>query len=138
MRKENDTNFAPEQAMAAINAAHLLHPAMHFDHPRDVLTAEGIGKDEKRAILASWASDMSAIESMPALRRYPGMERIVSYDEILEALKALDRPDFDETKEASLSNAIPTDRRTRQRRWFTDFRVGSKRKGGPTKPTFDN
>jgi hypothetical protein len=90
MRKENTDNTAPEQAAAAISAAHLLHPASHFDHPRDVLAAEHVGRDEKRAILASWASDISAIESMPALRRYPGMETVVTYDEILEALKALD------------------------------------------------
>ena len=90
MRKENIDNTASEQATAAISAAHLLHPASHFDHPRDVLAAGHLGRDEKRAILASWASDMSAIESMPALRRYPGLETVVTYDEILEALKALD------------------------------------------------
>jgi hypothetical protein len=90
MRKESIDNTAPEQAVEAISAAHLLHPASHFNHPRDVLAAEHIGRDEKRAILASWASDISAIESMPALRRYPGMDNIVTYDEILEALKALD------------------------------------------------
>jgi hypothetical protein len=54
------------------------------------LAAEHIDKDEKRAILASWASDQFAIESMPILRHYPGTERAVSYDEILGALKALD------------------------------------------------
>ena len=52
----------PEQATGAISAAHLLHPAMHFDHPKDGLAANQIGNDEKRAILASWASDISAIE----------------------------------------------------------------------------
>lgn len=90
MRKESDNKSVQEQTVAAIGAAHLLHPELHFDHPRDVLAAEQIGRDEKRAILASWASDISAIESMPALRRYPGMERVVTYDEILDALKALD------------------------------------------------
>ncbi|MGR9256818.1 hypothetical protein [Rhizobium leguminosarum] len=76
-----------------MSAAHLLHPAMHFDHPYDVLMADNISKDEKRAILASWASDICAIESMTAWRRYPGTERIVSYDEVLAALKALDGSD---------------------------------------------
>ncbi|MEQ1409738.1 hypothetical protein ABK249_33080 [Neorhizobium sp. Rsf11] len=92
MRKENDSKSAQEQAMA-IGPELVLHPAFHFDHPSDVLAAEKIGSDEKRAILASWASDISAIESMPALRRLPGVERAVSFDEILDALKALDSTD---------------------------------------------
>lgn len=93
MRKGSDSNSVTEHAVATIGAAHLLHPAMHFDQPRDVLMADNISKDEKRAILASWASDICAIESMPAWRRYPGTERIVSYDEVLTALKALDGDD---------------------------------------------
>ncbi|ARQ57492.1 UNVERIFIED_ORG: hypothetical protein GGE64_001099 [Rhizobium etli] len=93
MRKESTSNSIEQQARAAISAAHLLHPAKHFSHPRDVLTATDISNDEKRAILASWASDIFAIESIPALRLYPGAERAVSYDEILEALKTLDKGD---------------------------------------------
>jgi hypothetical protein len=90
MRKENINSPVAEEATAAISAAHLLHPEKHFNHPQDVLAAEHIGTDEKRAILASWASDMFAIESIPTLRLYPGMEKAVSYDEILDALKSLD------------------------------------------------
>ena len=63
MRKERLENSIPEKAAAAISAAHLLHPAKHFGHPREVLAAVEIGKDEKRALLASWASDMFAIIS---------------------------------------------------------------------------
>ncbi|MBY5814003.1 hypothetical protein [Rhizobium leguminosarum] len=80
MRKDID-NALPEQASAAISAVQLLHPARHFNHPREVLAAEDIGKQEKRAILASWASDMFAIESVPALRHYPGTAEAVSLDE---------------------------------------------------------
>jgi hypothetical protein len=47
--------------------------------------------NEKRAILASWASDACAVEAAPASRRVPGSGRIVSVDEILEALRALDK-----------------------------------------------
>jgi hypothetical protein len=93
MRKESISNSIPENAPAAISAAHLLHPAKHFDHPRDVLAADGIGDEEKRAILASWASDIFAVESIPALRLYPGTDKAVSYDEIIEALKTLDKGD---------------------------------------------
>jgi len=90
MREENRNITLSRSAAAAISASELLHPAQHFNHPRDVLAAQYIDKDEKRAILASWASDQFAIESMPILRHYPGTERAVSYDEILDALKALD------------------------------------------------
>ena len=45
---------------------------------------------EKRAILASWASDASAIASCPALRAPEGLKAPVSIDAILEALCELD------------------------------------------------
>ena len=45
---------------------------------------------EKRAILASWASDASAIASCPALRAPDGLKAPVHIDEILQALCALD------------------------------------------------
>jgi len=106
MRKENTSNSAPAQATAAISAAHLLHPAQHFDHPRDVLTAADIDKDKKPAILASWVSGIFAIESIPALRLYPGTDKAVSYDEIIEALKV--PPELGLTKITSLrGGALP-------------------------------
>lgn len=90
MREDSDNIPISDEAVAAISVSALLHPAQHFNHPRDVLAARHIDKDEKRAILASWASDQFAIESMPILRHYPGTERAVSYDDVLDALKALD------------------------------------------------
>ena len=90
MREDSDNIAIGDEAVTAISVAGLLHPAQHFNHPRDVLAAQHIDKDEKRAILASWASDQFAIESMPILRHYPGTECAVTYDEILDALKALD------------------------------------------------
>lgn len=68
MRKESVSKAVKENATAAISAAHLLHPTQHFNHPRDVLAAHDIGDDEKRAVLASWASDIFAIESTPGFR----------------------------------------------------------------------
>ena len=49
-----------------------------------------ISLSEKRAILASWASDASAIASCPSLRAPEGLKAPVTIDEILEALCALD------------------------------------------------
>ena len=78
----------------------LLHPAQAFDHPCDVVGDADLTLGEKRAILASWASDACAVEAAPALRQVPGGRRIVSVDEILEALQSLD-------KKAS-AEAVPT------------------------------
>ncbi|WP_299112180.1 transcription antitermination factor NusB [uncultured Bradyrhizobium sp.] len=50
----------------------------------------GLTTAEKRAILASWASDASAIASCPSLRSPAGLKKPVSIDEILEALCELD------------------------------------------------
>jgi hypothetical protein len=47
---------------------YLLHPGTKFEHPRDVVSHSGLTLAEKRAILASWASDASAIASCPSLR----------------------------------------------------------------------
>src|SRR5271168_1596393 len=63
----------------------LLHPGTVFDHPKDVLADPSLSVSEKRAILASWASDASAIASCPALRAPEGLKAPVTIDEILEA-----------------------------------------------------
>jgi hypothetical protein len=68
----------------------LLHPGTVFAHPRDVVANASLSLSEKRAILASWASDASAIASCPSLRAPGGLKAPVSIDEILEALRALD------------------------------------------------
>jgi hypothetical protein len=69
----------------------LLHPAQAFAHPRNVVADPDLTVNEKRAILASWASDACAVEAAPALRCAPGSREPVSVDEILEALRDLDR-----------------------------------------------
>ena len=60
-----------------------------FRHPREVLT-RAIYEGEKRAILASWASDLLAVESRPTLRDPPGFDDPTCCTEMLDALKALD------------------------------------------------
>jgi hypothetical protein len=69
---------------------YLLHPGTRFEHPRDVVSHAGLTLAEKRAILASWASDASAIASCPSLRAPEGLKAPVTIDDILEALCALD------------------------------------------------
>ncbi|MFK4522147.1 hypothetical protein ABIF90_000128 [Bradyrhizobium japonicum] len=68
----------------------LLHPSTVFETPRDVVKHPCLTKAEKRAILASWASDASAIASCPSLRAPIGLKAPVSIDDIFAALRALD------------------------------------------------
>jgi hypothetical protein len=68
----------------------LLVPSRFFKQPDDVLANPDLDVQEKRAILSSWASDACAVESIPALRRPPGTEGTVSFDQIMDALRRLD------------------------------------------------
>jgi len=68
----------------------LLHPARAFRHPREVAADPDLTVNEKRAILASWASDACAVEASPELRQ-PDGGPLVHFDDILDALKSLDR-----------------------------------------------
>ena len=52
----------------------LIHPGTFYEHPRDVVADANLSLAEKRAILASWASDASAIASCPALRAPEGLK----------------------------------------------------------------
>jgi hypothetical protein len=67
----------------------LLHPAQAFDHPCDVVRDPDLTLNEKRAILASWASDACAVDSAPALRKPPN-GRVVTFDDVVDALRSLD------------------------------------------------
>jgi hypothetical protein len=67
----------------------LLHPAHAFGHPSEVVNDPDLALNEKRAILASWASDACAVEAAPQLRSAPrGCS--VRFDDIMEALRTLD------------------------------------------------
>ena len=91
----------------------LLHPGHAFAHPSDVVGDPDLSLNEKRAILASWASDACAIEAAPELRSAPH-GNTVRFDDVMEALRALDR-----------QSALSTDqyrRVPRQRRMFRKTR----------------
>lgn len=74
-----------------LNLDSLLHPAAAFGHPKDVVNDPDLTLNEKRAILASWASDACAVEAAPALRRAPDGKATVRFDDVIEALRELDR-----------------------------------------------
>ncbi len=94
--RKTETNFD-------INA--LLHPAAAYEQPMDVLHDTDLSLNEKRAILASWASDACAIEAAPELRRQ-GNGRPVSFDDIMEALKVLDGEAHARTDYGKLVNRV--------------------------------
>ena len=76
--KENDFNLD-----------YFLHPAGAFRTPMEVVNDPDLTVQEKRAILASWASDACAVEASPALRE-PAPTSVVRFDDIMDALKRLD------------------------------------------------
>jgi hypothetical protein len=81
----------PSRATAHFDIDALLHPAMAFQHPQCVVNDPDLTLREKRAILSSWASDACAIEAAPALRAPRGSHQPVGFDDVMDALKALDR-----------------------------------------------
>jgi hypothetical protein len=84
--------LSPPWVEAAPELNSLLHPASAFDHPRDVVNDPDLTLAEKRAILSSWASDACAVESSPPLRKPPWAKRVVTFEEIVDALRSLDDP----------------------------------------------
>jgi hypothetical protein len=68
------------------NLDSLLHPAGAYRTPMEVVNDPGMTVQEKRAILASWASDACAVEAAPELRQ----PQSVRFDHVIDALKYLD------------------------------------------------
>lgn len=69
----------------------ILLQGMEIKRPLEVVKATALSGDDKRTILASWASDFYAVDSKPAFRHMPGTPEPVSLDEVQTALKELDR-----------------------------------------------
>lgn len=78
-----------DRQRAIFDLDQLLHPARAFGHPSEVLFDPDLTLNEKRAILASWASDACAVEAAPDLRLITS-GRIVRWDDIMDALRTLD------------------------------------------------
>ena len=66
-------------------------PFSRYLHPFDVAQNPSLEPEVKRSILASWASDRHVVENRPALRQPPGCNRPVPIDDVLAALRAVDR-----------------------------------------------
>lgn len=85
MENRNDV-IAIEQG-----AAESSRPFWRFSYPHQVVTDPKLDLDEKRAILAAWASDEHAVESFPTLRHLPGTPFPVTFSSIMDARIALDK-----------------------------------------------
>ena len=66
-------------------------PLSRLTHPFDVARHPTLEPEVKRAILASWTSDASAVPDQPALRRPADIGKPVPLDDVLAALRVLDR-----------------------------------------------
>ena len=76
---------------AVVKGPAVLMQGMQIKRPIDVVSAPSLSIDDKRAILAAWASDFYAVDSEPALRHLPGTPGPVSIDEVQSVLIELDR-----------------------------------------------
>ncbi len=81
--------MSARKMLCELNLDDMMRPADAFAHPQEVVCDPDLSVNEKRAILASWASDACAVEAMPGLRRTPAGQA-VAFDEIMDALKELD------------------------------------------------
>lgn len=86
----NDTGNTSTIGSQSARGLAPVDPTWTYSLPQQVLDDTQLTTDEKRSILAGWASDALAVEDHPALRRLPWSERLLSIDELLEALRSLD------------------------------------------------
>jgi hypothetical protein len=103
MKRMYDTTEPQEPAKGMTFTMHLNDPLPHQPKTRgrgsryqnidDVLNDASLNHPQKRAILASWASDLWAIESCPWLREVPGVRTPLRVSDIFAALRALDDSD---------------------------------------------
>ena len=84
-------NPTPSNVQEGWDLNDLLHPAQAFEHPSHVVYDPDLTLNEKRAILASWASDACAPEARPHLRRPAGAKQSVLFDDVMDALRTLDK-----------------------------------------------
>ena len=90
MRLATSETLIEQQGLGAA-LARWLRPAVGFHHPRDVLKDPDLDAAGKRAVLASWASDASAVQDQPTLRWLLGTPEPVPLRDVLEAMDRLDR-----------------------------------------------
>lgn len=116
--------MSEDKTTSELDLDSLLHPAQAFSHPSEIVSDPDLTLNEKRAILASWASDACAIEAAPSLRKSPAGPP-VSFDDIMDALRALDK----QAREPQVSSRWR--RVIRRQRLFGRDRGGQTDQGSP-------
>ena len=89
MRLATSENLFETQGLGAV-LERWLRPAVGFQRPRDVLKDPFLDLDEKREVLASWASDASSVRDEPHQRWLIGTPEPVPFAEVRDALATLD------------------------------------------------
>jgi hypothetical protein len=82
-----ETRACPSEI--ALPADDLLLRKSVFAHPDEVLNDLELSIENKRSLLASWASDAYSVENSPSLRQLAS-GAVVRVDDIMAALKSLD------------------------------------------------
>jgi hypothetical protein len=85
-----DPSVSSSPLQPRVRGATLEAETLPFSDPQEVLAHPALGINDKRAILASWASDACAVENLPNWRRLPETGALVALDDILDALQVLD------------------------------------------------
>jgi len=90
-----------------------------FTHPDEVMSNPALTRTEKRAILASWVSDIRAVMNQPALRQLDN-GAVVQVRDVLRALKSLDDADtsINGNPRLALRQSIARQRHTLRSKWL--------------------
>ena len=89
-KAEHDAREYAREPGEGLDFNDLLYPAQAFESPAAVVNDPDLTVNEKRAILASWASDACAVGAAPEPRARP-RGSAVSFDDIMDALRTLDK-----------------------------------------------
>ena len=89
MRLATTEHLVQHQGLSAA-LARGVRPAVGFTTPDDVVKDPHLSHGQKREVLASWASDASAVQDAPTLRWLLGTPEPVPLHEVLDALRRLE------------------------------------------------
>lgn len=90
LQPTHDPSVSSTPLQARGRGAALEAETLPFSDPQEILAHPALEIGDKRAILASWASDACAVENLPNWRRLPETGALVALDDILDALQVLD------------------------------------------------
>lgn len=80
----------PTTAHTLVDLRSCIHLDAHYDRPEDVVDDPALTTEQKRTLLASWASDAEAVADCPYLRAPKALRRPAPISDILAALKSID------------------------------------------------